>query len=113
MLVYKSANDQGMITLCDFDSKSFRDLLLKGFKWYYKRFSPYRDDGLCVGCIKTIDVILLDTMATGKHYRLDASRERHHEHVHLIVATLPTISFLTATTVLGFDAAFFCLRLHL
>jgi hypothetical protein len=26
------------------DSKSFRDLH-KGFKWYYKRFSPYSDNG--------------------------------------------------------------------
>jgi hypothetical protein len=49
-MVYKSANDQGIITLCGFDSKSFRDLH-EGFKCYYKRFSPYSDDGLCVGCM--------------------------------------------------------------
>jgi hypothetical protein len=42
--VFKSGDDQAMITLCGLDCKSFRDLH-EGFKWYYTNFSPYSADG--------------------------------------------------------------------
>jgi len=46
-MVYKSGNDQGLITLCGLDNKSFR-LLHEKFKPYYKTYSPYGADGTIV-----------------------------------------------------------------
>jgi hypothetical protein len=52
--VFNSQNDQALITLTGIDFATFEDLLTRGFKHYYKEYTPFTEDGTIWKLDKTV-----------------------------------------------------------